>query len=255
MEGPSFSLSGRVALVTGAGRGIGLAIARALASAGCAVAIQDIELDVAAAEVEKLRAAGGKAVALSGDIGDLALPKRLVAQTRMELGGLHILINNAAIQSSKPWTRYTPEEIEREWRVNMVAPILLCQQAMPIFEEQRWGRIVNIGSIQGKWGNPEMVPYAASKAGLENITRSLAKDLAPEGITVNLIAPGYFNTWRNRDDFRTPTELAERVKKWVPMGRIGEPADAAGLALVLCSDAGAYITGQTIYVDGGMSLR
>jgi NAD(P)-dependent dehydrogenase (short-subunit alcohol dehydrogenase family) len=254
MSGPDFTLTGRVALITGSGRGIGLGMARAMAAVGCAVVIQDIDEPVAQAEAAALRQQGARAIALGGDVTDLTLPERLIEQTVAQLGGLHILVNNAAIQSAKSWLECTPPEIEREWRANMLVPILLAQRAVPIFRGQKWGRIINLGSIQQRNGNPHMLPYALSKAGLENVTRAWARELARDGITVNMIAPGYFNTWRNRDDFKTPQDLIDRAK-WIPNPRIGQPEDCAGLAVFLCSDAASYITGQTIYVDGGLSVR
>lgn len=254
MNGPDFSLKGRVALITGSGRGIGLGMARALAAHGCAVAIQDIDLEVARAEAENLVRQGAAALALGGDIADPSLPRQLIDRTIAQFGGLDILINNAAIQSAKSWLECTPGEIEREWRANMLAPIMLCQLATPVFIARKWGRIINLGSIQQKGGNPNMMPYAMSKAGLENMTRALARDLAKHGITVNMIAPGYFNTWRNRHEFQKPEDF-ERAGRWIPAGRVGEPQDAGGLAVFLCSDASAYITGQTIFLDGGLSVR
>ena len=243
-----------MALLTGAGRGIGLAIARALAGQGCAVAIQDIELDVAAKEVEELRRQGRRAVALGGDIRDMTLPERLVAEARRELGGLDILVNNAAIQSTRHWTENSVAECEEQWRANLLAPLLLCQQVVAGFKQKGWGRILNVGSIQGRAGNPTMMPYAMSKAALENMTKGMARDLVKDGVTVNNIAPGYFNTWRNRGDFKTPEELADKGK-FVPMGHVAEPEEAAGVAVMLCSEAGRYITGQTIYVDGGLTVK
>ena len=133
--------------------------------------------------------------------------------------------------------------------------MLLCQQAVPIFRGQGFGRIINLGSIQQKTGNASMLPYAASKSALENITKALARELAKDQITVNMLSPGWFNTWRNRHDFKTPEDMIATGKRAVPLGRIGEPQDCGGVALLLCSDAGAYITGQTIFVDGGMSIR
>lgn len=252
---PDFDLAGRVALITGAGRGIGLGIAQALAAHGGAVTIQDIDLSVAESEAEQIRATGGRAIAIGGDIRDLSLPAKAVDEAVKQLGGIHILINNASTQSVQDWLDVTPEEIERTFRADVTSPILFAQAAVPYFRQQRWGRVLNVGSIQGLRGNPDMLPYAMAKAALENMTRALARRHASEGITANLIAPGWFNTYRNRGDFQTPGALAEKGRQHIPVGRIGEPQDAAGLALLLCSPAGEYITGQTIYLDGGLSVR
>lgn len=251
---PSFRLDSKIALITGAGRGIGRGIAEALAASGCAVAVQDLDTVVATEAAEAIRAAGGRAIALGGDIADLSLPERLVRQTLDAFGGLHILINNAAIQSWGPWLELSAEQIERQLRANVVVPILLCQQVVPIFRAQRWGRIINLGSIQQLRGNPHMLAYASSKAAVGNLTIALARDLAKDRITVNCIAPGWFNTWRNRHEFQTEQDLQSKGRN-VPVGRVGEPRDCAGAALLLCSDAGEYITGQTLYIDGGMSAR
>ncbi|MCY3023073.1 MAG: SDR family NAD(P)-dependent oxidoreductase [Planctomycetota bacterium] len=253
-QSPDFSLAGRVALITGAGRGIGLSIAHALVSAGCAVAIQDLDLEVAQAECRKITESGGRALALGGDIGDFAAVRELVPRTVEALGGLHILVNNAAIQIEKPWLEAGPDEIEKQWRANLIAPIVLCQQAVPIFRAQGFGRILNVGSIQGKSGYTGMLAYSMSKAALGNFNTALAREVGKDQITVNLIAPGYFATWRNREHFKTP-EDRRKAPEWIPLRRIGVPEDAGGIALLLCSAAGSYITGQTIYVDGGMSAR
>lgn len=255
MNEPNFRLDGRCALITGAGRGIGLGIARAYAALGAKVAIQDIDLDVAEAEAKQIRDAGGFAVALGGDATRLDFAPTVVAQARDALGGLHILLNNAAIQQHKHWMELAAEEIEGMLRADIVVPLLLCQQVVPIFKEQRWGRIINLGSIQQLGGNPHMLPYSASKAALANMTKALARDLAREGITVNLLAPGWFDTYRNRRDWSNEQEKAEAGKRAVPIGRIGEPQDCAGAAVLLASEAGGYITGQSIFVDGGMSAR
>src|SRR3954452_13179819 len=157
LDSPNFRMDGRVALLTGSGRGIGLGIARALASAGCAVAIQDIELDVARAEADRINQEGGRAIALGGDITDPNLPAKLVAETAERLGGLHVLVNNAAIQSTQHWLEARPEQMERELRADIVMPILLSQQAVPHLRRHRQGRILHIGSIQGMLGNPKMM--------------------------------------------------------------------------------------------------
>lgn len=256
MDGPNFRLDGKIALVTGAGRGIGLAISQALASVGCAVAIQDIEVNVAAAEADKIVAAGGRAVALGGDMTDLSVPKSLVDQTVAELGGLHILVNNAAVQVYKPnWLDLTVAEIDIQLRADFTSPILLCQLAAPIFKSQKFGRIINIGSIQGKVGTPGMLAYSMCKAAMQNLTLALAKELGPDGVTVNLLAPGFFNTWRNREQFTGPDDVRAEHTKWLPIQRAGLPDDFAGIAVFLASDTSAYVTGQLIGVDGGMSAR
>jgi NAD(P)-dependent dehydrogenase (short-subunit alcohol dehydrogenase family) len=258
MESPpsvSFRMDHRVALITGAGRGIGLAMARALAGAGCAVAIQDIDLPVAQAEADRINAAGGRAIALGGDVLDLNLPQRAVAEVVAKLGGLHVLINNAAIQQPRHWLESSAEEMERQLRADLVAPILFCQQVVPIFRKQQWGRIINMGSVQQQKGNPTMLAYSLSKAALEKMTTALARDLGAGQITVNLIAPGWTHTFRTQKDFTSAQDKAEKGKRAAPLGRVGEPTDFEGIVLLLCSDAGAYITGQSIYVDGGMSAR
>jgi NAD(P)-dependent dehydrogenase (short-subunit alcohol dehydrogenase family) len=255
IESPNFRMDGRVALVTGAGRGIGLAIARTLASVGCAVAIQDIERSIAQAEVDRLTVDGAKAVALGGDLADLSFAEGAVSETVNALGGLHVLVNNGSIQATKHWTKVTAAEAERQHRANVIAPLLLCQQAVPIFRKRAWGRIVNVGSVQQRIGNPEMLPYSMSKAALMHLTTALAKDLAPDGITVNTLAPGYYNTFRNRADLGTEEQRRKAGERFIPMRRVGEPNDVAGAALLLCSDAGAYITGQTLYVDGGITAH
>lgn len=249
---PNFSLQGRIALVTGAGRGIGLGIAQALASAGASVAIQDIDLDVAKDEADKLRAAGCRAIALGGDIRDVDHATRWIDQTIEKLGGLHILVNNGAIQSQQPWLEVTIAMMEEQFRANLFTPIVLCQRAVSTFRPQKFGRIVNVSSIQQRHGNLGMLPYSLSKAALATLTTALVRDTVKDGITVNTIAPGFFRTLRNKSSFETE-EKAKRADNWVPVGRAGEPEDCAGIALLLCSDAGSYITGQTIFVDGGMS--
>jgi NAD(P)-dependent dehydrogenase (short-subunit alcohol dehydrogenase family) len=250
-----FSLQGKFALITGAGRGIGLAMAKALSATGAVIALQDIELDVAQREADAINADGGRAVAFGGDVLDLTLPARLVADVLQQLGGLHILINNAAIQQRTKWLEVTAEQLETNYRANVVSPLVFIQQVTPIFQAQQFGRIINMGSIQQKSANPGMFPYSISKGALEKITTGLSRELAKDKITVNQIAPGWItNTHRNRNDFTDPQQVIDAGRKAIPLGRLGEPTDMAGLAVLLCSDAGEYITGQNIFVDGGMVL-
>lgn len=250
----SMRLDGKVALITGAGRGIGLSMAQTLSRAGAAVAIQDIDLPVAQQEVDAINAAGGRAMALGGDMGDLEMVRTLVPTVAKVLGGFHILINNAAIQRGNNWLNVTPREFLEQVTVDQVAPAMLCQDATRHFTPQKWGRIINIGSIQQQRGHVPMMAYSMSKSALSTMTVMLARELAPIGVTVNQISPGWMNTHRNRHDFATEKDRQEKGKI-MPMGRIGEPEDCAGLALLLCTQAGEYITGQTIYVDGGLSVR
>jgi NAD(P)-dependent dehydrogenase (short-subunit alcohol dehydrogenase family) len=250
----SFRLDGRIALITGSGRGIGLGMAQALASAGCAVAIQDIDLEVAQRQADAINATGGRAMAFGGDIADTTLAARLVPQVVAALGGIHILINNAAVQTEKPWLDLSLADVERDWRANLLAPLLLCQQVAPNFKNQQWGRIINLGSIQQTGGYSGMLAYAMSKAALVKMTQAIARDLARWQVTANLLAPGWFNTHRNRDYLRTEQEVQEHGRH-IPLGRLGTIHDCNGITLTLCSQAGEYITGQVIFVDGGMSLR
>jgi len=246
----AYDLTGKVALITGAARGIGLAIARQLSELGCSVAIHDIELDLARQEASRLP----NAIGLGGDISDLAAVEMLIPDTFSQLEGLHILVNNAGIQFSQPFEDHPPDEIDRVLRGNLHATIRLCQQAVPIFKSQSWGRILSIGSIQGRTGVATMLPYSMSKAALNNLTTGLARELGEWGVTVNCIAPGWFNTLRNKDHFNN----AHPIKKGaigLPLRRHGNPVDVAPVAGLLCSEAGAYITGQTLYVDGGMSAQ
>jgi len=164
------------------------------------------------------------------------------------------MINNAAVQRSASWMEFEAAEIEAQVPADLVSPLLFCRHAARVFQAQKWGRIVNISSIQGRRANPKMLPYSMSKAALDNMTMALARDLAKDNITVNAIAPGYFNTWRNRAEFSSEAEIEKRGE-WVPLGRVGQPRDCGGLALLLCSEAGSYMTGQIIYVDGGISSR
>jgi NAD(P)-dependent dehydrogenase (short-subunit alcohol dehydrogenase family) len=251
MQSVNFDLSGKVALLTGAGRGLGLGTAMGLAKHGAAVAIQDIDLAVATEAADKLVAEGVRAIPLGGDITNLSICPGLVEQTVARLGGIHILINNAAIQTRQHWTEIQPEQAIHTWTANLLAPLRLCQLAYPHFQKQKWGRIINLSSVQSRHRNGHMLTYAMSKAALEYLTRALARDLGPDGITINAIAPGWMDTYRNRNDWPDEMTKAENGKR-IPVGRVGRFDDTAGAAVFLASDAGSYITGETLFVTGGM---
>jgi NAD(P)-dependent dehydrogenase (short-subunit alcohol dehydrogenase family) len=249
-----FDLSGKVALLTGAGRGIGLAMAKTLAAAGCAIALQDIDLSIAQEETIAINAAGGKAIAYGGDIADMSLPGRLVSDVLKDFGRLDVLVNNASVQAEKHWMELSVEEIEHDFHADLLSPILFIRQVWPIFKKQHSGRIINMGSIQQRRANPGMFPYSISKGGLEKITSGLAREMARENVTINQIAPGWISaTHRNRHHLTTPEVVEDLGKQNVPVGRLGNPNDFRGIILLLCSDAGHYITGQTIFIDGGLS--
>ncbi len=248
------TLAGRTAVITGSGRGIGLAIAETLAAAGAHVAIQDIDAAVAEGEASRLRAAGSNVIAFDGDLTDLDAVTSFGLKVQKALGHVDILINNVGVQEAVPWLSAQPDAMLRQYRCNVVGPIMLAQMMVPGMIERRWGRIINIGSIQQLGGNPNMMAYGATKAALANVTVAWARDLAKHNILVNTIAPGWFETLRNHGQFGSEQRRDEVVRHAVPLARLGQPADCSGIALLLCTEASSYITGQTLHVDGGMSL-
>lgn len=249
-----FDLGGRAALVTGSSRGIGRAIGLGLAECGAAVAVHGtrpgVALDAALGEV---RALSGRGVAVAGDLGEIGVPGRVVAEAVGALGRLDILVLNASVQIRRPWAEVTREEAELQMRVNFHAALEMVRAAVPGMRERRWGRVLVIGSVQQRRPHPDMVAYAASKAAQENMVRNLAKQLGPDGITVNNLAPGVILTDRNADAL-ADEGYAARVREMIPLRAFGEAGDCVGAALLLCSDAGRYITGVDLSVDGGMGL-
>lgn len=254
MQLPDFSISGRVALLTGAGRGIARALAHTLAAAGAAVMIHDRDLDVAEAEADAIRTAGGRAAAIGGDATDVHIAEGLVIQTLEQLGGLHILVNSVSVQKHQSFFDHTLDDMQRELNANLLLGTRLCQLAIPHMQAAGWGRVINFSSIQALQGNDQMPVYAMSRLAMTNLTMGLARRFAGEGITVNCIAPGWFDTYRNSSHLNDP-EARRRSDAHIPVKRLGRPEDCSGLCLLLCSPAGEYITGQTIYVDGGLSVK
>ncbi|MBI5394532.1 MAG: SDR family oxidoreductase [Verrucomicrobia bacterium] len=249
-----FNLSGRAALVTGSSRGIGRAIALGLAECGAAVAVHGTKpakaLDETLAEVRRL---SPRSVAVIGDLSNPDVPARIVADAAAAFGALDILVVNASIQIRKPWGEVTQEEAEQQMQVNFHATWRMIQAAVPAMRAKKWGRILTIGSVQQQRPHPDMVVYAASKSAQENLVRNLAKQLGPDGITVNNLAPGVILTDRNTAALSDET-YAARVRGMIPSRAFGEAEDCVGAALLMCSDAGRYITGVDLLVDGGMHL-
>jgi len=249
-----FRLDGRAALVTGSSRGIGRAIALGLAECGVAVAVHGTKpariLDETLTDVRKL---SPRSVAVTGDLSQPDVPAKLVADAISALGGLDILVVNASIQIRKPWAEVTQAEAEQQMQVNFHATLRMIQGAVPAMRAKQWGRILTIGSVQQQRPHPDMVVYAASKSAQENLVRNLARQLGPDGITINNLAPGVILTGRNTPVLADET-YAERVRSCIPLRFFGETEDCVGAALLLCSDAGRYITGVDLLVDGGMAL-
>jgi NAD(P)-dependent dehydrogenase (short-subunit alcohol dehydrogenase family) len=248
------NLAGKRALVTGSSQGIGRAIAVALAEFGADVMVHCAR-DVAKAEAVRAEIEGyGMRCGITvADLSDPEAAQKIHTETLAALGAVDILVLNASVQIRKPWPEITLDEYRRQIDVNFGACIWLIQQFAPAMQNRGWGRILTIGSVQQARPHPEMLVYSATKAALENIVRNLAPQLASAGITVNNLAPGAIATARNEQVLADETYL-RRVLSKIPAGCIGEAVDCAGLAVLLCSEAGRYITGQNIFVDGGMGL-
>ncbi|GIV98333.1 MAG: beta-ketoacyl-ACP reductase [Herpetosiphonaceae bacterium] len=245
-------LGGKVALVTGAGRGIGRAIALALAQSGAAVVVNYRGSQAAAEEVvATIGEHGGKAIAVQGDVAQSADCERLVKATLDAFGRLDILVNNAGITRDNLLLRMKDEELEAVLNTNLRGTILLSKAALRPMMKNRWGRIITISSVVGLTGNVGQANYAAAKAGLIGFTKSLAQEMASRGITANVIAPGFIET-------DITAVLSEEVRKAaldrIPLGRLGSAEDVAPAVVFLASDAAGYITGQTLAVDGGMTM-
>jgi NAD(P)-dependent dehydrogenase (short-subunit alcohol dehydrogenase family) len=251
-----FDLTGKRALVTGARRAIGRAIALGLAENGAAVAIHHRGADEAAdaeSVANAARALGVKAATIAADFAEDGSGHRAFEAARTALGRIDILVINASIEIRTDYTMITTSAFERQMAVNLRATVELFQAAIPPMIEHGWGRVVTIGSIQQAKPHPQMLVYAGAKAAQANMARSLARQVGGKGVTVNNLAPGAISTERNADMLADPDYRA-RIETQIPVGRLGTPEDLVGAALLLCSDAGAYINGVDLYVDGGFHI-
>ena len=241
-------------MVTGSSCGIGRAILLAFAGAGADVIAHGVKVgDASRSTVSEAGEFGVSAHFIPGDLGAPAGGRLLAESALRRAGKIDILVLNASLQIRKPWQEITQEEYEGQMRTNFQASLEMIQVLAPPMQERGWGRILSIGSVQEVTPHPNMVVYAASKAAQTSMMLNLARQLASDGITLNNLAPGVIRTDRNVEALADGT-YAEKVRASIPAGIFGQPSDCAGAALLLCSEAGRYITGQNLFVDGGMSL-
>ena len=246
-------LAGRVALVTGASRGIGRAIALQLGASGAAVVVNYRGSEAAAHEVVgQITAAGGQAIAVQADVSDAAAHEALIKATTDAFGRLDILINNAGITRDTLLLRMKTTDIDDVLNTNLRGVMLLTKSALRPMLKNKWGRIISLSSIIGLTGNAGQANYAASKAGLLGFTKSVALEMASRNITANAICPGFIET--DMTAAAMTDDLRAKALERVPLGRLGTPADIANAVVFLASDAAAYITGQTLAVDGGWTM-
>ena len=253
MSASPFDLTGRVALITGAYRGLGFAIARGMAQAGATVILNGRRPDALAAAVRELHAAGHQADAAAFDVTDRDAVVAGVAAVTAKHGTIDILVNNAGIQRRAPFAEFTQKDWDDIIATNLTAPFVVSQAVLPDMIAKKRGKIIHIASLMSELARPTVVPYTAAKGGVRQLTRGMAVELAPHGIQVNAIAPGYFATEMNRALIDN-AEFNAWVCKRTPAGRWGEPMELAGLAVFLASSAANYMTGQLVVMDGGMSV-
>ena len=249
-----FSLNGRVALVTGASSGLGVQFAKALADNGAAVALVARRADRLKSLKDEIEGKGGRAVAIEADVTDHAAIARAFDAAEKAFGTVTILVNNAGIAHGGRAVEMPPEEWRKVLSTNLDAVFFWAQEAARrLLAAKKQGAIVNIASVLGLAVSKGAVAYATAKAGVVQVTKALAVELAFKGVRVNAIAPGWFVTEMN-DDYLSGEEGAA-IKREIPMGRFGNTGDLDGALLLLVSDAGSYITGATIVVDGGQVVQ
>lgn len=249
-----FDLKGRTALVTGSSRGIGRAILLGLVDCGARVIVHGSkDSEAARGTCADARARGGEVDFIASDLSSEPATRDLARKALDRHGTIDILVSNASIQFRTEWMDITTEEFDLQVKTNFHAALILTQLLVPAMQRQRWGRLLMIGSVQEALPHYAMAVYAATKSAQTSLVRNLAKQLAPDGITVNNLAPGVIDTDRNARGIQNPVVL-KRILARIPADRCGQPEDCAAAAALLCSEAGSYITGTSLYIDGGMSL-
>ncbi len=242
----------KVAIVTGAAAGIGAACAQRLAQDGIAIGVLDLDAERCADTVAAIVKAGGRALALGADVSDRAQLRAALDKLRAAFGPVTIVVNNAGVTAFTPFAEITDEQWDFIYRINVRGVFALCQEALPDMQAAGWGRIVNISSSSGQTGAVNMAHYSSSKGAVITMTRSLAQELGPLGITVNNIPPGSvmgtIMSEANRDKFNLSDET---LRATIPVRRVGEPEDIANACAWLCQESSSYVTGQTIGVNGG----
>jgi len=246
------TMSYKVALVTGAAAGIGAACAKRLAQDGVAVGVLDLDEARCADTVAAITAAGGKALALGADVSSREQAFAAVARLRDAFGPITILVNNAGVTDFTPFEQITDALWDKVYAINVRGPMIMTQAVLGDMKAAKWGRIVNISSSSAQTGAINMITYSSSKGAVVTMTRSMAQEFGPYGITANNIPPGSvmgtIMSEANRDRFQIPTEV---LLQTVPVRRLGEPDDIANACSWLCDERASYVTGQTIGVNGG----
>ncbi|MBW2039089.1 MAG: 3-oxoacyl-ACP reductase FabG [Deltaproteobacteria bacterium] len=246
-------LAGKVALVTGAGRGMGRSYALGLAKEGAAIAVNDLEADEAAKTAKEVEAQGGRALTLGGDVSKSQDVGLMVNEVTRALGKVDILINNAGVNPFiLPAERIGEEGWDQVMDVNLKGVFLCCQAVFPMMKDQGGGRIVNISSQAGLFGEQGLLPYCVSKAGVLALTRVLAYEWTQYGIYVNAVAPGFIAGGMN-EPILGKTELVSALAGRVPLKRFADPEEVVSVVIFLCCEEASYINGATIVVDGGMT--
>jgi NAD(P)-dependent dehydrogenase (short-subunit alcohol dehydrogenase family) len=250
-----FRLDGKVAVVTGGSRGLGRAIADALSSAGADIAVSARQLETAARVAEVIgRTTGRKALGVSADVTRPDHVGDMITQVMDTFGLIDILVNNAGVNIRGPIEELTEDDWDTVVDTNLKGPWLCCRAVAPVMKAQKWGRVINVSSMLGEISLPGRTPYASSKGGLTLLTKTLALEWAKDGINVNALCPGPFATEINTPLLNDPVARAA-MESNVPLARWGDPVELGPAAVFLASDASSFMTGATLFVDGGYTAR